>query len=258
MQIRKGKQRRPRRVLIYGENGVGKSSFAAKFPKPIFLNFEDGVGDLDVDSTPIITSLPDLMNCVIDIYNSHHEYQSVVVDTADWLERLVMRDVAQKAGKETIEQIGFGKGMETVAYKWRELLQGFTSLWEQGRHIVFVAHANIKKFKNPEGDAYDYWCPALDEKGSGLIPEWCDEVLFAKSRIHTIQREEGPAKAVRAVAIGGKERYMVTNESAASVAKNRLGLPEEMPLDFAAFAKYLGDIPLIQPKPSDSPPTQAA
>lgn len=237
MQIIKGKQSKPRRVLIYGENGIGKSSWAAQFPTPLFLNIEDGIGDLNVDSTPLIKSAGDAINAIGWILQNDTEHQTIVVDTVDWLERLVTKDVAQAKGKETIEDIGYGKGWESVANRWRFLLEGFTGLWNQGRHIVFVAHATVRKFKNPEGDAYDYWCPALNDAGSGLLPEWCDEVLFAKSRIHTIQKEDGPNK--RQVAIGGKERYLVTNEGAAQVAKNRLGLPDEMPLDFAAFAKYL-------------------
>lgn len=242
MQITKGKQSRPRRVLIYGENGIGKSTFAAKFPNPLFLNFEDGVGDIDADKTPLLTSYGDAVSAVSWLTHNDREHQTIIVDTVDWLEKHIMREVAQKKGKETIEEIGYGKGWETVAQQWRFLLSGFTVLWNQGRHIIFVAHATIRKYKNPEGDAYDFLTPALNEAGSGLILEWCDEVLYAKSRVNTIQKDEG-FNQKRSVAIGGKERMLVTSESAAYVAKNRLGLPDELPLDFAAFAKYLPPLP---------------
>ena len=243
MKINKGKVPRARRVLIYGENGIGKSTLAAQFPKPIFLNLEDGIGDLDCDSTDVIRSVKEFYDCLIHLTDT--DYESIVVDTADWLEKLIFAEVAEAAGKKTIDDIGFGKGYQAVELKWKELFNGFGFLWQQGRHIVFTCHETIEKFTNPEGDSYNYWRPSLHLKGSGCVTEWCDEVLFLRYRTHTLTKDEGFG-VKRAVAVGGKERFMCCTKSAAHEAKNRLGMPDEMPPVFESIAKFL---PPIEFKP---------
>lgn len=236
MKINKGKKQRARRVLIYGENGVGKSTIASRFPDPIFLNMEDGVGDLDVHSTDVIKTVTEFTGCLIECANT--EYKTIVIDTVDWLEKLIFDDVARKAGKATIDDIGFGKGYQAVELAWREIFNGLGYLWNQGRHIVFTCHETIEKLTNPEGDSYNYWRPSLHLKGSGLVTEWCDEVLFVRYKTNTIQKEEGFGRT-RAIGIGGKERVIVCNKTATVEAKNRLGMPDEIPHSFEAIAKFL-------------------
>jgi hypothetical protein len=250
MKINKGKTPRARRMLVYGENGVGKSTFAAGFPSPIFLNLEDGVGDLDVDSTDVIRSVTEFTGCLVELVES--QYETIVVDTIDWLEKLIFDEVARDAGKKTIEDIGFGKGYQAVALRWTNLFDGFAYLWQQGRHVVFTCHESIEKFTNPEGDSYNYWRPSLNSKGSGCVTEWCDEVFFLRYRTHTMNKDEGFG-AKRAVAIGGKERYMATTKSAAYEAKNRLGLPDELVPSFEALKPYMPPVKLaIKTQPSQA------
>ena len=246
LKINKGKVPRARRVLIYGENGIGKSTLAAQFPKPIFLNLEDGIGDLDCDSTEVIRSVTDFYAALIHLAET--DYQSIVVDTADWLEKLIFAEVAADAGKKTIDEIGFGKGYQAVELKWKNLFDGFSYLWSQGRHIVFTCHECIEKFTNPDGDSYNYWRPALHQKGSGCVTEWCDEVFFLRYRTNTVTKDEGFGNK-RAVAIGGKERFMCCTKAASHEAKNRLGMPDEVAPVFASIAEYL---PPIEFKPKAS------
>lgn len=236
MKINKGKVPRARRMLIYGENGIGKSTLAAQFPKPIFLNLEDGIGDLDCDSTGVIRSVSEFYQWLMHLVET--DYETIVIDTADWLEKLIFAEVAAEANKKTIDDIGYGKGYQSVELKWKSLFDGFAFLWGQNRHIVFTCHEMIEKFVNPEGDSYNYWRPSLHVKGSGCVTEWCDEVLFLRYRTNTITKEEGFG-AKRAVAIGGKERFMCCTKSAAHEAKNRLGMPDELPPTFESIARYL-------------------
>jgi phage nucleotide-binding protein len=253
LHINKGKRNRARRILIYGENGVGKSSLAAKFPKPLFFNIEDGIGDLDVDSTEVIRSITDFMGCMIGA--SETDYETIVIDTVDWLEKLIFADVAQKAGKKTIDDIGFGKGYQAVEQQWKSLFDGLSYLWQQGRHIVFTCHEQIEKFTNPDGDSYNYWKPALHIKGSGCVTEWCDEVLFVRYRTLTRQMDEGFGNK-RSIAIGGKERVIVCNKSATVEAKNRLGMVDEIS-SFADLQKYLPIVSkqtVAAPAPSQEKP----
>jgi len=255
MKINKGKKARARRMLIYGENGIGKSTLASKFPRPVFLNLEDGVGDLDVESTDVIRSVTEFVGCLVHLAES--PYETIVVDTADWLEKLIFAEVAGAAGKKTIDDIGFGKGYQAVELRWKEIIDGFTYLWLQGRHVVMTCHETIEKFTNPEGDSYNYWRPSLHLKGSGCVTEWCDEVLFVRYRTNTIQKDEGFGTK-RAIAIGGKERFIVANKSAACEAKNRLGMPDELPATFESLAHFMPAVErgeqVAQPAPEPPKP----
>jgi hypothetical protein len=245
MQILKGKQKRARRVLIYGENGVGKSTFACRFPGPVVMNFEDGISNIDVDHTPRLNSSSDAMGCLVEL-SSSQEYQTIVIDTLDWLERILMAEVAQKFGKATYGDIGFGKGHVVVEKEWVDLLHWFTQCWNSGKNIVFTAHAQVTKFKNPEGDSYDFWEPAVDSKCSGLISEWCDDVLFATQKVMTIQKDEGFDKKRSVAMSDGTGRILKTTESPSHVAKNRLGMPPEIPLSYFEYEKFLNVSPAKQ------------
>lgn len=251
MQLTKGKQERPRRILIYGENGVGKSQIASQFPTPVFINLEDGLGDIDCVSTPVLRTLSEVHEALFKLEST--DFATIVTDTADWLEKLICNDVAAKAGKKTIEDIGFGRGWQGVEKEWKSLLDHYSQLWKQGRHIVFTCHERVAKFANPEGDSYNYYRPALDEKGSGLVTEWCDEVLFARYKTYTKTQEEG-FKQSRAIAVGGRERVLVCNKQAAIEAKNRLGLPDEVPLSIESF---YGVLKKFDVKPSGETQPQA-
>jgi len=241
MKITEGKQSRPRRVLIYGDNGIGKSTLAASFPKPLVINLEDGVGGIDVDATERRTELAEVIGDVSWLIQNENPYRTIVIDTADWLEKLIFSEVAKKAGKTTVEEIGYGKGYELVEHNWRRLLNGLTMLWASGRHIIFVCHSKVAKYKNPDGDSYDYHAPAMHDKGSEIVQQWCDEVLFCHYRTLTRTVEEGYGNK-RAIAVGGTERFICCQEAATHVAKNRLGMPAEIPMSFEEYAKFLGNI----------------
>lgn len=240
MKIRQGKQTKPRRTLIYGDNGIGKSTWAASWPKPLVLNLEDGTNNIECDSTERITTLEAYHGALAHVINNETEYQSIITDTVDWLEKLIFTHVAGLAGKKTVEEIGYGKGYEMVELQWRRLITGWSMIWESGRHLVFSCHSKISKFKQPEGEAYDYYSPAIHDKGSEIICQWCDEVLLAKYKVGTRQIDEGFGTK-RNIAYGG-ERVLCTQEAATHVAKNRLGLPPEMSLDFSEYQEFIGNI----------------
>lgn len=228
IKVRKGKQPKARRVLVYGENGSGKSTLASRFPNPIFLNLEEGLNDIDCTSTDQITDLGTYCNNLVELYYS--DYETIVTDTADWLEKLIFSQVAAKHGKSTIDDIGFGKGYQAVEGMWVGILQTLGVLWDQGRHIVFTCHETIDKFQNPDGDSFNYWRPSLHAKGSGCVTEWCDEVLFLKKKTIVVNKDEGFNKT-RGVAMDGG-RVIVCSKQPTCEAKNRLGLPSEVPHNY--------------------------
>lgn len=240
MEILTGKQLRPRRVMLYGPHGVGKSSWAAAAPSPIFFDLEDGLGDIDCAHTPVLRDYGQIEEAISFLITQDHPYRTLVVDTVDWLETLVLDYVARQHGKRSIEEIGYGKGYTFALDKWERILGGFTHLRDQRKMgIILLAHAKVAKVKDPGMESYDRYTPGLHDSASLLIQEWCDEVLFANYRVFTRAEDQGFNKT-RSIALGGKDRVVHTTNSAAFSAKNRLGLPDEIPMAWPEYAKHLG------------------
>jgi len=237
-RVLSGKNPAPRRVMLYGTHGIGKSTFAASAPKPIFVQTEDGLGEIDCDKLPLATGFPEVMEALSEIYLDEHSYRTVVVDSLDWLERMIWANVCRNRGVESIEDIGYAKGYVFALIHWREFLEGLTALrGDKGMTVVLIAHAKIERFQNPDTESYDRYVPRLHRLAASTIQEWCDEVLFASYKIFTRQTDEGFDRK-RTHAIGTGERIIRTQERPAHVAKNRLGLPDELPLDWKAYARF--------------------
>jgi hypothetical protein len=235
-QISKGRKARPRRVMLYGTHGIGKSTFGAMAEKPIFVPTEDGLADIDCESFPLARSLGEVMAALESLYSGDHDYRTVVIDSLDWLERLIWAEVCADENVENIEKIGYAKGFAFAVDKWRAVLGALDALRsDRGMTVVLIAHAKIEKFENPETVPYDRYSPRLHKLASALVQEWADEVLFATYKVHTIKVDEGFNKA-KHNGVSTGERIIRTVERPAHVAKNRLGLPEEIPLDYRVFA----------------------
>lgn len=239
----------PRRMLVYGTAGIGKSTFATNAPAPIVIQTEDGLGEIDCHKFPVATSLDEVLESIADLYTEEHSYQTVVLDSLDWLERLTWAKVCENRQVANIEDIGYGKGYAFSLSHWRDVLDGLTALREvKGMTVILIAHAKIERFENPETDAYDRYMPRLHKTASALVSEWCDEVLFATYRVHTKTVDEGFNKK-RVQGIGDGERVLRTSERPSHLAKNRLGLPDELPLAWATFTEALSQ-PVSQPETS--------
>ena len=197
------------------------------------------MGNIDCDSFPVAQSFEDVLQALSELYlEQDHPYQTLAIDSADWLEQLIWADVCKKRGVESIEDIGYGKGYNFALKQWRDVINGLEALRnERGMGIVLIAHAKIERFENPETETYDRYVPRLHKTASALLQEFCDEVLFACYRVHAAVKDEGFGRK-RAQGIGTGERILRTTERPAHMAKNRLNLPDELPLDWEAYAKY--------------------
>jgi len=251
-QVTSGRNPAPRRVMLYGTHGVGKSTFASCAPKPVFIQTEDGLGEIECAKFPLTMAFDEAMASLAELYTHDHPYQTVVIDSADWLERLIWADVCRKRGVVNIEDIGYGKGYTFALTQWREFLEGLAALRnDKDMMIILIAHARIERFQNPETESYDRYVPRLHRLASQIIQEWCDEVLFATFRVHTKQMDEGFDRK-RVQGIGTGERIIRTVERPAHVAKNRLNLPDELPLEWDAYADYLTHGPAAVPQAEES------
>lgn len=238
-QVKSGRHPAPRRIELYGTQGIGKSTFAACAPKPIFIQTEDGLGEIECDKFPLATRFDHVMKALEALYMDEHSYLTVAVDSLDWLERLIWEEVCREKGVGSIEDIGYTKGYVFSLTYWRTFLEGLSALRnDKNLTVILIAHARIERFDNPETDPYDRYTPRLHRLASQMIMEWCDEVLFATYKVHTKQTKEGFDRT-RTQGIGTGERIIRTVERPAHVAKNRLNLPEELPLDWNAYAHYI-------------------
>jgi len=229
----------PRRILVYGTAGIGKSTFATCAPAPIVLQTEDGLGEIDCHRFPVAQSLDEVMQALAALYQEQHNYRTVVIDSLDWLERLIHAKVCALKQVASIEDIGYGKGYTFALSHWRDVLDGLSALRDQrGLTVILIAHAKIERFEDPQTEAYDRYMPRLHKSASALISEWCDEVLFTNYRVFTKSQDEG-FNRTRVQGLGSGERVIRTTERPAHLAKNRLNLPDELPLAWSEFAKFL-------------------
>ena len=235
MKITKGKQTRAQRVVIYGVESVGKSTFAAKFPKPLFLDIEQGTSHLDVDRCDI-GSWKQLTDSLTECRSS--DYKTIVIDSADWAERLCIEDLLATTKKTSIEDFGYGKGWVMVAERMARMLSSVDALIEVGKNVVLIAHSKIHKFEAPDAlAAYDRYELKLSKQCSPLLKEFADELWFLRFKTKVSTTDTGRGKG-----IGGKERIILTTHSAAYDAKTRSGLAEELPLVWESVAHLFADI----------------
>lgn len=238
-----GRAFEPPRIMIVGTEGIGKSSFAAHAPRPIFVQTEDGLAQIGCDRFPKAERYEDVETALESVAGGKHEYETVVVDSVDWLERLIWRHVCERTNVQNIEKAGggFAKGYTFALDEWTDVLRKLERCRARGMAVILVAHAKIERFEDPEAPAYDRYSPRLHKHAQALLTEWSDAVLFATRRMTV--RTEGAGFDERRVAVpvgqDGGERILRTVGSPACVAKNRYGLPAELPLSWAAFSGAL-------------------
>jgi hypothetical protein len=221
----------PVRVVLYGVEGIGKTTFGASAPKPIFLGAEDGTGQLDVARFPQPETFEEAIEAVRALA-APNDYETLVVDTLDWLEPLVWEHVCRRDKMSDIESYGFGKGYVAALDEWRRFLREVEMVRRvHPLHVVLVAHSWIKTFKNPQGEDFDRYEMKLNLKAGGLVKEWSDVVAFAN--YETYAKKDEKTRRVRGVATGA--RFIFTERTAAFDAKNRYSLPAELPLDWEKF-----------------------
>ena len=239
MKIVRGKKIQPRRVLLYGTHGIGKSTWAAQAPSVLFLDLEGGLDDIDVAKTEEqLTHLESVLESLMWLASQRHDFKWVAVDSVDWLEGMIHDEVAKKAGKATIGDIAFGAGYKSAQAYWDKILSQLDWLrTECGIGIILLAHTAVKKYADPMSDSYDRYQPALHETAAATLQEWCDEVLFASYRVHTRKQDEGFGKE-RVIAGGSGERIIRCTETPAALAKNRLALPDTIEFSWQAYANY--------------------
>lgn len=237
LKITKGRIPGAKKVVIYGVEGIGKSSFAACFPDPVFIDTEDSTKDLDVARFDKPTSWPMLLEEVKYVIANPDCCRTLVLDTADWAEQLEIKDLIQGAGDRIngIEDFGYGKGYTYSAERFGTLLNLLSDVAEKGINVVITAHAVQRKVEQPEEmGAYDHWEMKTSKKVAPMIREWADCVFFANYKIMVVNIDNQGTVKGKNKAQGGR-RVMYTTHTPFWDGKNRYGLSEELPLDYDAI-----------------------
>ena len=232
-----GVQSAPVKTVLYGPEGIGKSTFASHFPDPVFIDTEGGTKRLNVKRLPQPTSWAMLLDEVAEVRKGNIPCGTLVIDTADWAERLCIQAVCAKAKVNGIEDFGYGKGYTYVKEEFSKLLDALEEVLNAGHNVVVLAHAAITKFEQPDAVGnYDRWTMKTSKQVAPLLREWCDMLLFANYK--TVVEKASSSPNAKNKASGGK-RVLYTTHHACWDAKNRFDLPDEISFDYAAIAHCL-------------------
>ncbi|MBQ3194058.1 MAG: ATP-binding protein [Oscillospiraceae bacterium] len=222
---------RAQKVVIYGSEGIGKSTLASCFPNPLFIDTEGGTAQLDVRRIEKPGSFDGLVSIVNEVAADPSICKTLILDTADWAEQMCIVGVCAKYKKSGIEDFGYGKGYTYLAEEYSRLLNAFDAVIAAGIHVVITAHAKMRKFEQPdEMGAYDRWEMKLSKQVAPLLKEWCDLLLFCNYKTIVVATKNDTKKAQ-----GGK-RVIHTTHHPCWDAKNRHGLPDEIDLDYGSIA----------------------
>jgi hypothetical protein len=235
INIKRGRQSRRQKIVIYGPEGVGKSTLAAALPSPVFIDTEGSTAQLDVARVDV-GDWRSLTGALAEIHRMS-EFETVIVDTIDWAERMATTDLLHRTGKASIEDFGYGKGWVQVAEEMAKLLGNLDQLVRGGKHVVLLAHSKVVRFAAPdlqgEHDRYEL---KLSKQSSPLVKEWADAILFLNFKTRVVE-VDGKKRGV-----GGKERVIHTAHTAAYDAKNRHGLADQVEATAEALAPIFAPV----------------
>lgn len=239
--ITKGKIQTAKKVIIYGPEGIGKSTLAAQFPNPVFIDTEGSTKELDVARYPAPTYWSQIIEEAEDLLEERN-FSTLVIDTADWAEKLCIAETCSRLNVKGIEDVGYGKGYVYLYDDFQRVLTVCDKLVAAGINVVFTAHAQMRKFEQPdELGAYDRWEMKLTKKIAPLLKEWADIVLFCNYKTTVITDQNTKSKK----ATGGS-RVMYSTHHPCWDAKNRYNLPEQMEMSFEPLAALFDG---VKPEP---------
>ncbi len=249
MKITKGRVPCAKKLLFYGPEGIGKSSIAAQFPNPVFIDTEGSTNHMDVARFETPSTWQMVLEEVQYVLDHPDTCQTLVIDTADWAERLEIEELCKRHGWDGLEAPGYGRGFQYSAEEFGKLLNKLTEVTQKGVNVVITAHAQLRKVELPEEmGAYDHWEMKTSKKVAPMIREWADAVFFLNYKTVIINVDGKGHTKGKNKAQGGR-RVMHTNHTPFWDAKNRFGLPDEIPLDFNEIAHIFQATPAPAPKP---------
>jgi hypothetical protein len=248
--LRKVRADKPPILLIYGPEKMGKTTLAAEFPAPVFIQTEDGAsGSLELDSFGLMETFGEVMDAIGVLATEDHQFRTVVIDSISKLEKLVWAEACTRNGWQSIEQAGFGKGYVETDYIWAELIKACRYLRDNlGMPVILIGHAITTRFDDPETQSYSRYEIDLHKRANAILTREVDGIFLVKKDV-TIKLEGTAAKKGdgRARADGGDVRWIYTEGRPAFQAGNRFNMPERIMFKkgegYTALAPFFPQIP---------------
>ena len=238
-KITRGVIKKPQLILIYSPDGVGKSTFGAQAPNPIFLGPEEGTNHLDVARFPSPKNWSEVLGAVDELIKEKHDFKTLVIDSADWIEPLLFQEICTRYGAKSIELAagGYGKGYSESVTEWQKLAKSLARLRdERSMNIIIIAHSEINKFNDPSTQTeYDRFSLKLYKKASAFLREFVDCVFFANFEVYATKDGDKQKH------FGDGARVIYTERRPGFDAKNRMGLPFQIPLSWDDFIAAIPD-----------------
>lgn len=228
---------KPPRILLYGVRGIGKTTWGASMPAPVFIRTEDGLAGLDVDTFDIATNVADVVSQLRHLIDAPHNHKTLVLDSLSALERFVWDLVCTKYRDQkgnpvtSIEQFPYKSGYTFASDEFMHIVDLLDAVRDRGMSVLCIAHARPIKQEPPDADPYDKWGPSLHKDIGGRIMDWADAVLFVRYQMGVTEAKG----RTRGKAVGSGARIMACNEKPAYHAKNRYDLPDEIEFSWPAF-----------------------
>ena len=237
--VKRGRLDVAQRVLGFGAEKVGKSTWASGAPGAVFLCPENGTAHLDIERLPTPETWSEVFEVLALVERGDPKWKTIVIDPVNWLEDLAWAHLVEGPGRPVTEQTrdkiekyggGYKKGYEAAAGLWRQLVKDLeANHYAKGRNVVFLAHSYVKNFKDPSGVEYERYEVQMHQKAAGLLKQWVDDILFFRHEV--LAKAEGG----KTVAVATGVHVVHTQWSKAWDAGNRSSLPEELPMSWGAY-----------------------
>lgn len=248
------------KVVLYGVEGIGKSTFASQFPNPVFIDTEGSTSNMNVQRLDNPNSWQMLLDEVNYVKQSRI-CSTLIIDSADWAERICKEHLAV-LGKWTDSNNDYGAKYVALEKEFGLLINKLSDLVELGINVVLTAHAKLKKKEEPDQmGAFDRYQLKMEDKTGAIVKEWADMVLFANYEMTVLTDEKTKSKK----ATGG-HRVMYATHYPGWDAKNRHGLTDKLPFDYASIAHIFNTAPAqpaapqqadtVVPQPPVQPPIE--
>lgn len=228
---------------LVGEGGIGKTSLAATFPKPVFIRTEDGMASLvghDVQAFPLANSSNDVFEAIKVLATEEHDFKTLVIDSITQLNTMIEQEVIASDPKQpkSINQAngGYGAGHATVAQMHGKLREWCNRLaFEKGMNVIYIAHADSETVEPPDNDAYTRYTVRMNKRSVCHYSDNVDIVAFLK--LKTLTTGSGDTKKARTTG----ERIITCYPTPSHISKNRFGIHEDLTLTNGEnpFAPYI-------------------
>lgn len=265
-------------LTVVGFPGVGKSTLAATFPDPIFVQAESATSVFETwpeEKQPsFFPELPApnakrqqkpseiLLAQLRELATEDHPFKTVVVDAVTTLNTLFENEVIEfdENGATNIGEAagGFGKGYLQVAALHSKIRNACEHLRKRGMTVVFLAHSGIAKVKNrPDVEAYSTWSLDMHEASRKIYVATSDAVLYLKSKEFVMgadKDKKGNVKSYGKMTSTGERVLITASEGTIGYvdAKNRYDIPAELDVPHGEnpileYIPYFNSAPAAKP-----------